>query len=366
MVSITLVHPEATLTVPALDAIKKCSLFQSNPALAAAPYNLRSSVPLSLFRQFVSALEGNAIEITSANFSGLSQLSDEFGFSELRSKLSESPPLHEVEDAEARSRIAALEEWAHRRDGDIAGFQAKFTRLETDIGRLASEVAALRSAPSDRIPQNLSKEVTRLQSDVSAEKATIAAAPPTAPATSLDSLIVSTFPAIFAEFHGKRFQILWRGSRDGFGASQFHGRCDGHANTLTVILDTNGNIFGGFTPVEWESRVHNGKRGDEDNTFKADDSRTSFVFTLKNPHKVAARRFALKAAERHVAIRCHSQFGPWFGYDIGVLWDSNANTTSWTDLGWSYTNDTGMAQDRFFTGSFNFQAKEIEVFEITG
>jgi hypothetical protein len=33
----------------------------------------------------------------------------------------------------------------------------------------------------------------------------------------------------------------------------FHSRCDGHANTLTVILHTKGNIFGGSTPVEWES-----------------------------------------------------------------------------------------------------------------
>jgi hypothetical protein len=40
---------------------------------------------------------------------------------------------------------------------------------------------------------------------------------------------------------------------DAFRANQFHRRCDGHANTLTVILDTKGNIFGGFTPVEWES-----------------------------------------------------------------------------------------------------------------
>jgi hypothetical protein len=52
----------------------KCTLFQQKPALLIAPYKLRSTVPLTLFRQFVSAVEGNAIEITSANFSGLTQL----------------------------------------------------------------------------------------------------------------------------------------------------------------------------------------------------------------------------------------------------------------------------------------------------
>jgi hypothetical protein len=63
----------------------------------------------------------------------------------------------------------------------------------------------------------------------------------------LDSAIISDFPEIFAEFSGKRFSLLLRGSRDGFAAGDFHSRCDGHANTLTVILDTNGNVLGGFT-----------------------------------------------------------------------------------------------------------------------
>jgi hypothetical protein len=93
-------------------------------------------------------------------------------------------------------------------------------------------------------------------------------------------VIVSDFPAIFAEFRGKHLKILWRGSRDGFGADAFHGPCDGHANTLTVILDTDGNIFGGFPPVEWESL--SGWK------YQPDDSRKSFMFTLKNPHNIAA------------------------------------------------------------------------------
>jgi hypothetical protein len=66
-------------------------------------------------------------------------------------------------------------------------------------------------------------------------------------------VIVADFPALFAEFGGKRFALLWRRSRDGISARDFHGRCDGHAPTLTLIEDTKGNIFGSFTPVEWVS-----------------------------------------------------------------------------------------------------------------
>jgi hypothetical protein len=183
-----------------------------------------------------------------------------------------------------------------------------------------------------------------------------AAAPP--PASALGSKIISDFPEIFAEFRRKKFSLLWRGGRDGFRARDFHSRCDGHANTLTLIEDTNGNIFGGFTPLKWESP--------ENNCWKADPSLKSFVFTLKNPHSVPARRFALKAEKKDKAIWCRSERGPHF-WDIGVDDDCNAtdssNNTPW--FGFNYTDDPRLDGKTFLTGSKTFQVKEIEVFEIT-
>jgi hypothetical protein len=131
-----------------------------------------------------------------------------------------------------------------------------------------------------------------------------------------------------------------------------------------VILDTEGNIFGGFTPVEWDSRVWNRKKEDENNCLKADDSLKSFLFTLKNPHNIPARRFLLKAEKKREAIYCNSEEGPHF-YGMAVYDNCNANTKSWTSLGYAYTNDPGLDDRIVFTGSANFQVKEIEVFEIT-
>jgi hypothetical protein len=166
-------------------------------------------------------------------------------------------------------------------------------------------------------------------------------------------VIILNAPEIFGEFRGRHFSLLWRGSRDGFSARDFHSRCDGHANTLAVILDTEGNIFGGFTPVEWESR----------GGLTADLSQKSFLFTLKNPHNMPARRFALMDGKKDEAIFCYSGCGPHIR-DIGVLDNCNANTKSYTQPGDRYTNDTGLGMYTVFTGSFYFQVKEIEVFEI--
>jgi hypothetical protein len=178
-----------------------------------------------------------------------------------------------------------------------------------------------------------------------------------APAPALSSAILSDFPEIFDEFRGKQFSLLWRGGRDGFSARAFHDRCDGRANTLTLIQDTKGNIFGGFTPLEWQSR-----RG-----WKADASLKSFLFTLKNPCNVPARRFALKDEKKGKAIYCTSELGPGFGESlngISVCNHCNTNTSNSASFGYSYTNDTGLDGQTFFTGSVYFQVKEIEVFEI--
>jgi hypothetical protein len=68
----------------------------------------------------------------------------------------------------------------------------------------------------------------------------------------IDSQIVPAFASPFGPFWVTQFVLLWRGSRDGFDARDFHSRYDGHANTLTLILDTNGEFCGGFTLVQWE------------------------------------------------------------------------------------------------------------------
>jgi hypothetical protein len=231
---------------------------------------------LSLFREFVSALEGKAVKITDTNLTGLSRLCEECGFSEVGPKPSEFCPsmgFQEAEDADARRRIAALEDKAERHDCAIAVLQDKFTALSTDFVCLAGEVTALRSASAGmqslsgevstlktQIVQRLSMKFDKLRREVSLLKTQIPAMPAAAapsvpnrpPPSVLDSRVISDFPKIVAEFRRKRFEILCRDGRDGFKVAEFHRRCDGHANTLTVILDTEGNIFGGFTPVEWD------------------------------------------------------------------------------------------------------------------
>jgi hypothetical protein len=124
---------------------------------------------------------------------------------------------------------------------------------------------------------------------------------------SIDSRIISTLPGIFTEFHGKHFTLLWRGTRDGFKASRFHDRCDGHINTLTLIRDTKSNIFGGFTPLSWYSP--DWRDGID---MVQDPSHQTFLFSLVNPHCLGPRKFYLSSKKGKRAIGCCRSWGPYF------------------------------------------------------
>lgn len=169
-----------------------------------------------------------------------------------------------------------------------------------------------------------------------------------------DSQIIHDIPSIFKEFQSKFIRLLYRGSRDGFGSSDFHKKCDGIGNTLTLIESSKHHIFGGYTPCVWDSTS-----GDV-----YDQSCQSFLYTLRNPHNLAARKFALVAGNR--AILCTKTDGPSFGTgtDIRILDGCNSRSDNYLCFGGSYRNDTGLNGQTVFDGGFYYTVHEIEVFAI--
>jgi hypothetical protein len=171
----------------------------------------------------------------------------------------------------------------------------------------------------------------------------------------IESNIFSDFPMILNDFVDKRWRLLYRGSRDGFESSNFHSKCDGESNTITIILTTKGFIFGGFTPIAW----------DLNGGHKSDSSQKSFVFSVKNPHNNEEKKFPLKNSQ--YAIYCYYAHGPCFGgtTDLYVASGCDRNTSSQTYLGNYYANDTGIAGNQLCTGEQYFTVKEIEVFAVS-
>ena len=148
-----------------------------------------------------------------------------------------------------------------------------------------------------------------------------------------------------------RYFLLYRGSRDGFGAKDFHSNCDFIPNTLTIVK-VGSNIFGGFTSATWDGAP----------SYKQDNE--AFIFSLRNNMKNPV----LMKVKHPKAIYVTPANGPTFGggHDFVIYDQSNINGNSLSSLGYSYQFDLhayGSAGAKsFLAGSYNFRVDEIEVY----
>jgi len=174
--------------------------------------------------------------------------------------------------------------------------------------------------------------------------------------------------------NGEKWRLLYRATRDGFGAKDFHQKCDHFENTLIVIKSTSGYIFGGFTSMAWNLPV-NYYPGMH---YVSDPS--SYIFSLVNKNNKPFK--TIFSSEQ--GIFCNKDSGPSFGYrepifsnrgnikeyiihyGLRIFTDSNINQPSYSNIGYGfispdYREGSGKART-FLTGSYNFQTVEIEVF----
>jgi hypothetical protein len=147
MTTFSLVHPSEAIPIAFRRLVTQCDLFE-DPSLSAAPYAIRSSVGLPVFKQFVAALEARSVDITRENFEGLSLLCEEFGFRAFAVKLSEFKAsrafrsVEPIDDPETGLRVAALEDHARHWDRELAGVQTELARHSHAQESTAQAIAA--------------------------------------------------------------------------------------------------------------------------------------------------------------------------------------------------------------------------------
>jgi hypothetical protein len=148
-----------------------------------------------------------------------------------------------------------------------------------------------------------------------------------------------------------KWTLLYRGTRDGFGAKDFHSKCDNHNNTLTIIKAKETSfVFGGFTSIKW-----NREEG-----YHSDPN--AFLFSLTNRDNQPCK---MRQIGTTFSIYCFSSCGPIFGFGNDLLVCNNANTKmgSYSNLGRSYQHPQPIQGRSFLAGSQYFHLSEIEVYQ---
>jgi hypothetical protein len=166
----------------------------------------------------------------------------------------------------------------------------------------------------------------------------------------------------------KEIKLLYRGSRDGFRANIFHEKCNNEGETLTIIESKDNFIFGGYTEINWDNTIWNGKVG-EYNNARRNGNGNEFVFTLKNPHEIKPAKFNMKKSWLNHSICCDANLGPIFGCnDIRIENNCNITNNRFTyydfQKGEYCFEDTTGHKRLLFTGKPSFLVQEIEVFQV--
>jgi len=158
----------------------------------------------------------------------------------------------------------------------------------------------------------------------------------------------------------QKWNLIYKGSKDGFKASDFHSKCDDKSNTLVIVKSSNGNIFGGYTEQSWSNTDPISERNDKPDS-------NAFIFSLINKEN---RPLKIKCSPYN-GIRCDNKLGPIFGgmegeSDLVIGDNSNLKLDGFSNFGHYYIHPdyayNTVKACSFLAGSKEFQVSEIEVY----
>ena len=168
----------------------------------------------------------------------------------------------------------------------------------------------------------------------------------------LSKLLLKKLPSF------KVSEFLYRASDHNFSSREFHDVCDGIKGTMSIIMETHGHIFGGYTTRSWNRYSR----------YKSDQH--VFLFLIRSKKAIKNKCPLLleleKSKRNRSAIYCKGDLGPTFGdFEIKIVDRGNVkwNESKAMYLGEdevSLTGTMGVGHDR---RSF-FLISNYEVFQI--
>ena len=148
-----------------------------------------------------------------------------------------------------------------------------------------------------------------------------------------------------------KFELLLRGSRDGFTPKKFHELCDNKRNTVTFIKVKRANeILGGYNPLKWETSYSlldcYGKTKD------------SFIFSFKIKNNLIKNAIISNVVDTNNAIGYYFSNGPQFGDDIVI--QASSEFTNYKTVGYKKCYYEKMIRDT----ESDLSIEDYEVFQI--
>ncbi|RHZ48300.1 hypothetical protein Glove_553g37 [Diversispora epigaea] len=157
-----------------------------------------------------------------------------------------------------------------------------------------------------------------------------------------------------------KFELILRGSRDGFDPQTFWNICHGHVSTVLVAkVKATDEIFGGYNPLAWDNSKTIGNKWME--------TEDSFIFSLKNgniQNSILSRVKNPQCAIFNVYKSDQNGYGPQFGYDFHMRSYNSNNFTLDNDCYCRHFDGDYYKNPIRTTPKNNFSIVNYEVFKI--
>lgn len=152
----------------------------------------------------------------------------------------------------------------------------------------------------------------------------------------------------------QKWKLAYRATEDGFSSRRFHAKSLGCRNNLAIIRTQNGNIFGGYTDLEWKQ---------EPLGYARDPN--AFVYSLVNTFNLPLKFNCIDAKN---AIYRRPGFLVEFGNDLVISSNSNENKClshlmeRYQNAEFAANPDVKEEPTKFLAGIETFCTTEIELF----
>ena len=151
-------------------------------------------------------------------------------------------------------------------------------------------------------------------------------------------------------------ELIYRVTRDGDSASDFHLKCDNKGPTISIIKTENGRIIGGYTTIPWSDR-YDAYISDKD----------SFIFSVDSKEKYNLK----KELDGKYAIYHDNGYCCCFGYcgdDLAIgnnfLKGKNSYCCGNGDNYYSFETNNNNLIGINQKGRINFKIFEMEIYKI--
>ncbi|RHZ72558.1 hypothetical protein Glove_242g9 [Diversispora epigaea] len=150
------------------------------------------------------------------------------------------------------------------------------------------------------------------------------------------------------------FQLILRGSKDGFSPQTFWDMCNGHAGTVVIIkVKGTDEILGGYNPLMWDNNTSG--------LYK--ETNDSFIFSLKNGnvHNSILSRVKKSESALWYSNNANQKYtGPNFGEGSLRMWSGQSNFT----IDNQFTSFNNGAYEKPIRTDRSFLIIDYEVFKV--